>query len=179
MDEIWKDVKGYEGLYEISNKGNVKSLNYNKTGIEKELKQAINTHGYCFVQLSNRKKKLIHRLVADAFIPNTDNLPQVNHKDENKLNNCAENLEWCTAEYNTNYGTCIKRRSDKQKGKSRYWQNKQIVAYKDGTLYKEYKSITDAANDIGCKMNQISEHLNRPLRHKTVKGFVFKYKEVA
>ena len=104
MNEIWKDIKGYEGLYKVNDKGNVKSLNYNKTGVEKELKQSINTHGYCFVELSGRTK-LIHRLVADAFIPNPDNMPQVNHKDENKLNNCAENLEWCTATQNANYGT--------------------------------------------------------------------------
>lgn len=106
--EVWKDVKHYEGLYKVSNHGRVWSVH--KNGYKK-----INTkeNGYKFVQLYNNGKmrnEYIHRLVAMAFIPNLRNLPQVNHKDENKSNNCADNLEWCDKKYNANYGTAISRR---------------------------------------------------------------------
>ena len=115
--ENWKDIKGYEGLYQVSDCGNVKSLerdvfNYRGTVIrhteEKILVQNIGKLGYAYVNLYlNGKPKSIktHRLVAMAFLPNPENKPQVNHKDENPLNNCVENLEWCTASYNANYGT--------------------------------------------------------------------------
>ena len=101
MKEIWKDIKGYEGKYQISNLGKVKSL----IGNSKILKPEIRT-GYYSVSLMKNKKKhyyRIHRLVAEAFIPNPNNLPMVNHKDEDKLNNIASNLEWCDNTYNSQY----------------------------------------------------------------------------
>ena len=104
--EEWKDIKGYEGLYQISNKGNVKSLGNNKTRKEKILSPRKHS-GYFFVTLCKKGEKPknfdIHRLVAEHFLLNPDNLPVVNHKDENKLNNNVENLEWCTFAYNTIY----------------------------------------------------------------------------
>ena len=106
-EEIWKDIDGYEGLYKVSNLGRVKSLNYLRKGIEKERIPNKNNSGYLIVGLHKDgkiKNFLIHRLVAEAFIENVNDLPQVNHKDENKLNNCVENLEWCSAKYNSNYG---------------------------------------------------------------------------
>lgn len=116
MKEIWRDIPEYEGLYQASNLGNVRVLNRvvnsgiknNKTVIRKGklLKQRIN-QGYYEVALSkdNQKKFLkVHRIIAITFIPNSYNLPQVNHKDENTLNNCIGNLEWCNAKYNCNYG---------------------------------------------------------------------------
>jgi len=116
MKEIWKDIKNYEGLYQVSNLGNVKVLdrivnsaikNNNKVKrLGKTLKQ-YNKQGYMQVVLTyNKIRKYcnVHRLVAEAFIPNPNNLPQVNHIDENPLNNRVDNLEWCTAKYNCNYG---------------------------------------------------------------------------
>lgn len=106
--EIWKDIENYEGLYQVSNKGNVKSLNYMHTGDERLLKPIAISNGYLQVYLyKNGKRKFckIHRLVASAFLENADKLPQVNHKDEDKTNNNIENLEWCTSQYNCNYGT--------------------------------------------------------------------------
>ena len=122
MQEIWKPVKNYECLYEVSNLGRVRSLDRiqfikKKNGIEmqrpqkgKVLKPIFDGRGlYQQVTLSKQgeggKRHLIHRLVAIAFIPNPDNLPEVNHKDECKTNNCVDNLEWCDHKYNNNYGS--------------------------------------------------------------------------
>ena len=107
MKEIYKDIKNYEGLYKISNMGNVLSLKTNKL-----LKINKITNGYCAVQLcKNGKRKLflVHRLVAEHFISNPNNYNEVNHKDENKHNNTAKNLEWCTRKYNMNYKNLPKR----------------------------------------------------------------------
>lgn len=113
-NEIWKDIDGYEGLYQISNYGQVKSLKDNHGNPrEKILKFGKDRYGYLFVNLYIQGKKkffLIHKLVSNAFIPNPNNLKCVNHKDENKENNVVDNLEWCTHQYNINYGTCIQRR---------------------------------------------------------------------
>lgn len=120
MIEEWRDIEGYEGLYQVSNLGRVKSLArtaIDRRGIphyvnERILKQAFDKDGYCLVGLhKDRKIKSgkVHRLVASAFIDNPHNLPEVNHKDENKSNNNVENLEWCTPKYNINYGTCLDR----------------------------------------------------------------------
>ena len=110
--EEWKDIIGYEGKYQVSNIGNVRSLDYMHTGKTKELKQDTNRYGYKMVRLcknGNMKAFSVHRLAAIAFIPNPSDYPQVNHKDENKSNNNVDNLEWCTNEYNHNYGTRNKR----------------------------------------------------------------------
>ena len=117
--EKWADILNYKGKYQISNLGRVKALNYRRTKKEKiiTLKKS---KGYYQVSLwKNGKRKifLVHRLVAQTFIPNPDNLPQVNHKDENKLNNCVNNLEWCTQAYNNSYGTRLQRVSSTLKQK--------------------------------------------------------------
>lgn len=111
MQEIWKDVNGYEGLYQISNLGRVKSFRAStKYGSPDEmiLKPSLINSGYGVVTLygnGKRRKYQVHRLVATEFVKNPNNFPCINHKDENKLNNCVDNLEWCTYQYNNNYGT--------------------------------------------------------------------------
>ena len=118
--EIWKDVAGYEGLYQVSDKGRIYSVEridsrgHRRRG--RVLKPVNNGHGYLQVGLckgGTRKRKLMHRLVADAFIPNPKGFLEINHKDENKLNNRVENLEWCTREHNINYGTRTEKTSKK------------------------------------------------------------------
>ena len=100
----WKDIKGYEGLYQVSNLGEIRSKH---TGKWMKLKcSSVNGRYRKVILCDNEKReaKLVHRLVAEAFIPNTNNLPYVNHKDENPSNNMVVNLEWCTQKYNMNYG---------------------------------------------------------------------------
>ena len=114
MEEIWKDIAGFEGLYQVSNMGNVKSLErtvcdnrgYYRTVPERIRKPRNTGKGYLAVNLykdGKAKNYKIHRLVAQAFLPNPYNLPEVNHIDEDKYNNCVENLEWCTSQYNIEY----------------------------------------------------------------------------
>lgn len=113
MEEIWKDIEGYEGLYQISNLGRVWSVRkeiYRKPCI------VSNYYGVSLTKDGHYDTFSIHRLVAEAFIPNPLNLPQVNHIDEDKLNNRADNLEWCTAKYNCNYGGRNSKIGDKSRG---------------------------------------------------------------
>lgn len=138
MNEEWKDIKGYEGLYQVSNLGNIKSLlRYVKCrgGVravpEIYLRKREVGGGYIQVSLSKDCKVtqlLLHRLVADAFVPNPNHLPCVNHKDENPSNNCSDNLEWCTHKYNSNYGNCKSKQS--QKMKERYKDPKTLEMFK-------------------------------------------------
>ena len=114
--EIWKDIEGYEGLYQVSNLGRVKSLNYHRTGKEKILRLE-KSQGYYIADLCiNGKAKhyKVHRLVAEAFIPNPENLPEINHKDENPSNNNVNNLEYCDRKYNNSYGSRNERSKQKQ-----------------------------------------------------------------
>lgn len=120
MKEIWKDIEGYEGKYQISNLGKVKSLNYRRSGYPGVLKTENNGNGYFALSLCKNgvtEHLYVHRLVAKAFITNPDNLPEVNHKKEFETdNNCVDNLEWCNRKYNVNYGTRTQRQMDTRAG---------------------------------------------------------------
>ena len=168
--EVWKDVTGYEGLYKISNYGKIKALpKYKRLKLKKELKTYFDKDGYKVVYLykhSKKKAKKIHRLVAEAFIPNLNNLPQVNHKDEDKQNNKVDNLEWCDAKYNANYGNCQSKKGKKIR--------KKINQYElNGSFIKQWESITEVANYyLTTKQSIISCCKGRS---KSSKGYVWKY----
>ena len=144
--EIWKDIKGYEGKYKISSYGRVKSLHYGRVRI---LKLRKDKDGYYNIDLhiSNDVKTFkVHRLVATHFIDNPNNLPQINHKDENKSNNKVNNLEWCSREYNMNYGTRNKRASEKMKGKyegSKHLKARKIQCITTGKKFSTIKEAID------------------------------------
>lgn len=122
--EEWKDIPGYEGLYQISNTGKIKGLPrvtmQNQILKERILIPGVINNGYLQITLhknGEHKNFLVHRLVANAFIPNPKNLPEVNHKDEDKTNCNADNLEWCTRQYNLNYGTRNQRSAESRRKK--------------------------------------------------------------
>ena len=164
MTEIWKDIDGYEGLYQISNKGRVKRL-YKAS--ERILKPRDNGRGYLRVHLTkeNTSKHIrVHRLVARAFIPNPDNLPEINHRDENKKNNCVENLEWMRHIDNCNYGTRNERISRK------------ILQYsKSGELIREWQGAGEVERLLGIYRGNINSCCKG--RYKSAYGFIWKYKE--
>lgn len=168
MNEIWKSVTGYEGLYEVSNLGRVKSLVYKRLGHERILKSGNNMYGYKMVVLrKNNKSKTItvHILVAQAFIPNPDNLPEVNHIDENKSNNSVDNLEWCTRKYNLEYGNRIKK------------LEKPIIQYsKEGEFIKEWPSIVDVERQLGYNKSNIASCCRGLKHHRTAYGYIWKFK---
>ena len=158
-----KDIKGYEGLYAVTSCGKVWSyIN------EKFLTPGVNRDGYLYVNLYRNGKYTsytIHRLVAMAYIPNPENLPEINHKDENKTNNCLQNLEWCDAKYNTNYGNCITKFSNSHK--------KPILQYTlDGEFIREWPSATDVGKEVRKNIVNCLKG-----RHKSAYGYIWKYKD--
>lgn len=166
--ENWKDIENYEGLYQISDKGRVRNSRSGRILIQKIRKKNSNAYHLIVLSKDNVKKcHQVHRLVAKAFLPNPNNLPCVNHKDENGENNNVENLEWCTHKYNTNYGTCIKRFSEKNK--------KPILQIKDGTVINEFTSAVEAFEKYGFNRPSISQCCNGII--KSYKGFQFKFKK--
>lgn len=142
VEVVRKAIKGYEGYYEVDQFGRVYSVDrvvaiddngrqYNKTLGGKQMKQNIHSKGYKIVSLTKdgkTKSVFVHRIVAEAFIPNENNLPMVNHKDEDKTNNFVENLEWCTAKYNRTYGKGIEKHAKKLRGKKHTEEHKQKIA---------------------------------------------------
>lgn len=171
-EEIWKPVVGYEGLYEVSSLGRVKSFSTHCHKEPKILKPLLTIWGYHYINLCrNRKHKpaSIHRLVATAFIPNPNKLPVINHKNGVKTDNRAENLEWCTPKENTRHS--IEVLGKKPKGNNQYGGPKPVRCVETGVVYK---SIMEASRATG-----LSDGIIRlAVRHQTrtyAKGYTFTY----
>lgn len=170
--EEWRDVVGYEGLYKVSSLGRVyscertihyKNCSYIKKG--KILKPSVGTHGYYYLILcvnSKQRVETVHRLVAKAFISNIENKKQVNHIDENKLNNKVDNLEWVTQQENLTYGNVHNRK-----------YKKVSMFSKGGKKLEEFNSLQEAEIKTGVKTASISACLTG--RTKTAYGYIWKY----
>lgn len=166
MKIIWKKIKNFEN-YKISNTGEVYSI---KT--KKILKQCVNKYGYieyCLKSEKKQKRQKAHRLVAQAFIPNPNNYSQVNHKDENKLNNCVENLEWCTPVYNSNYGTRGKRIAQKLS----ITLKKKVAQIEENKIIKIWDSALDAEKETKIFRSNICKCCKN--ERKTAGGFKWQY----
>ena len=170
--EEWRDIKGYEGHFQVSNYGRIKSLpRYTRNGsckYEKILKPGNDKDGYKIIGLrrdGKQKTFRVHRLVAEAFLENPNNYPEVNHKDECKYNNYVENLEWCTCKYNHNYGTWRDKRIGINNPRAR-----KIKCINTGKIFN---TITEAAEFYGMSGSNISECLSG--RTKTAGGYKWKY----
>ena len=210
--EIFKDIKGYEGLYQVSNLGRIKSLerdiiypngkiqHYN----EKMLSPNSDKNEYKTIKLCKNgkiKRYLVHRLVAEAFIDNPDNLPCVNHKDENKQNNNVENLEFCSVAYNNSYGSRLETLKAKNTGQKRSEETKQKIreAKKgmkvsentkiklgkpveqydlDGNFIRSWDYIKQLDKFFGTKINSSIIRCCKG-KQKTALGFIWKYKDVS
>lgn len=163
--EIWKSIKGYENLYEVSNIGNVR----NKKNKVLKVKN-INSNGYYRVELWKKNKKrnvLIHRLVAETFIPNLNNLPCINHIDMNRKNNCVSNLEWCTQKMNMKFASLF---SDNFKQR-----NKIIIQYDlNGNYLNEYKNINQASEINKINKGNICSCCKNI--RKQAGGYIWRYK---
>ena len=173
MEEIWKDIKNFEGLYQVSNLGNVKSLNWRKTGKPRNLYLKPQNKGYLQVELvknGERKSFVVHRLVAEAFLPNPLNLPQINHKDEVKTNNSSENLEWCTTNYNVRYSMEL-HPNRKHKGEKYNTPVQQLTL--DGNVVKTWRCSRVIFLETGMSDWSISECCRG--NRKTAYGYKWQY----
>lgn len=149
IQEIWKDIDGYEGLYQVSTYGNVKRMP-GKTSNGRILKPFADKNGYLCIGVSKngvRKTFKIHRLVAMIYLPNPENLPEVNHKDENKTNNCVSNLEWCDHAYNSQYGT--------RGEKIAQALSKAVYSIDESGNVEHFRSLSDAQRITGIYMANI------------------------
>lgn len=178
MTEIWKDIEGYDHKYQVSNLGRVRSVDhvisvprknghYNKRVYGRILKQRNIGAGYYGVSLGIRNNQIVHRLVAEAFVPGYFDGAEVNHIDEDKHNNRWDNLEWMTRHENTNYGTRNERLSQTK--------NKQPIEQynKEGNLMAEYESIHATAKATKIDLRWIQRILDTK---RTAHGFFFKRK---
>lgn len=177
--EIWKDIEGYEGLYQVSNQGRVKSLNRKVANAmfsvkEHIVKEADNGRGYKFVSLweNNKEKKYyIHRLVALTFIPNPNGYKYINHKDEDKSNNHVYNLEWCTAKYNCNYGNHKKKLIESYIANG---NNRPIDVYDmSGRFIKTYDCSNEVCKELGIGRRVL--YLSCQGVTKSCKGYRFAF----
>lgn len=176
LQEKWVDVEGYEGKYKVSNLGKVKTLDWRETGREKLLKQTLKTQGYYTIWLRKdglKKEFYVHRLVADAFIPKVEGKTFVNHKDCNKMNNSATNLEWCTNQENIAHAHLNHRYKDK-KGIPLIYREKRVkmLDRKTNEIIKVFADVMDARRYIGDG-DRNSSHIYSCLLgdRKTHKGY--------
>lgn len=161
MKEIWKDVPGYEGYYQASNLGRIKSKRKILTPIKGEyLKVGLSKNGI-------QKTLYIHRIIAQTFIENKNNFTHINHIDENKYNNKVDNLEWCTNKYNINYGNAQKK---KGKQKIRYHI---IQKDKDGNVIKEWECASQVAKCLNLNKGTIRKSCQTGLKNY---GYYWEYK---
>lgn len=162
--EQWKDIQGYEGLYQISNTGKLWSVR------KQRLMKPYMANGYYKVDIRNengkRKKEYIHRLVAINYLEKPADKNIVNHKDGNRLNNSVDNLEWCDAKYNNNYGTALI-------NKSRAHTKPFYQFDKEGNLIKRWDNFIEASESVGCNKMNIYNCLKG--HTKTAAGYVWKY----
>ena len=175
MYEIWKDIHGYEGHYQVSNLGRVRSLDRivkYSNGRDHFAKGRIIKPGTCRGYRTaglhvdgQTKKARISRLVAEHFVDNPHNYPHVNHKDENKENDCADNLEWCTPEYNNAYGTRVRRSHESAEKNQR-----QFVCVETLTIYRSESKCARELNLLQTGVNNVLKH-----RAKSHKGFHFMF----
>jgi len=173
MKESWEDIAGYEGLYQVSNYGRIKSFRQGKrtkSTAEYILNPTLSNTGYEQITLyrsqHDRHKFLVHRLVAQAFIDNPNNYESVNHKDENRLNNKADNLEWCTASYNNAYGTARIRGS--------ITKGQKIDQFTlEGIYLATYASLSVANKITGINKHIISDCLCGVCQ--SGKGYIWRY----
>lgn len=180
--EQWKEIKNYEGIYEVSSLGQVRRIHKDSRCSKYKYLTQDTLRGYKKVTLFKNgigKKMQVHRLVALAFIPNPNNLEQVNHKDENPSNNTIDNLEWGSNLYNVNYGTGIQRQVEKR-------SKKVIQSDLDGNFIKEFNSTNEAAKELNLSQGLISNCCNggywrdkhsKSIKTNKVKNFKFKFKE--
>ena len=179
--EEWRDVEGYEGIYQVSNMGRIRSLDRQilshhncKISIKgRIISPAKCVSGYEEAHLYKngiRRALLLHRIVAKAFIPNPNNFPEVNHKDENIQNNCVENLEWCDSKYNANYGTRNQRCYESNR---KHFKPIYQIDFTSGEKIKRWDCIADAARALKIHEEQISRVCKG--RNKTAGGFLWEY----
>ena len=170
-EEIWKDIQGYEGLYQISNMGNVKSLNYLRTGKESILKPQKTGKEYLYVYLykdGKSKGYRIHRLVATAFCENPEGYTEVNHINEDKADCRAENLEWCSRSYNLSYNGRAKKVAEKK--------SKPVIAiHKINGLILKFPSAHEASRQLRIASNNICECCQG--KRKSIGGFYWYYED--
>ena len=186
--EIWKPIDGYEGYYEVSSTGLLRSVDHSvvravngglrvSTVRGRFIKARIGKNGYKIVTLSRegiRKHFTLHRIVAIAFVPNPYNYNCVNHKDENKLNNKPDNLEWCTHRYNDNYGTKPKKISQSHlRNPPRFREVSQFS--ENGAFIKTFHSAASAARKTGVDSSWIIACCRGTKHAKTAGGFKWKY----
>lgn len=175
MKEIWKDIVGYEGLYQVSNMGRVRR--FYKNGKKKILATRSRKDGYYDVHLSKNGKHirlLLHRLVAQAFLPNPNNYPVINHKDENRKNSYVENLEWCSYQYNSLYNNANKKGAMKRINHPKKSKPVNMINPITNEIIKTFPSLSEAYRETGISAGCICWHI-KGKRFKLVSGYKWEY----